>query len=93
MCTYHIELVCMHTRPIINHFTLWDPLGDPVVCFRQGILLIWGDLGAHMKKQICTTTSLYFLCKKGMVMKLRPESDQADVQAFVQQLILIGTST
>ena len=25
-----------------------------------------------------------------MVMKLRPESDQADVQAFVQQLILIG---
>ena len=24
-------------------------------------------------------------------MKLRPESDQADVQAFVQQLILIGT--
>ena len=26
-----------------------------------------------------------------MVMKLRPESDQADVQAFVQQLILIGT--
>ena len=26
-----------------------------------------------------------------MVMKLRPESDEADVQAFVQQLILIGT--
>ena len=83
----------MHTRPIINNDTLWDPLGGRVVCFRQGILLIWGDLGAHMKKRICTTTSLYFLYKKGMVMKLRPESDQADVQAFVQQLILIGTST
>ena len=80
----------MHTRPIINKDTLWDPLGGRVVYLRQGILLILGDLGAHMKKRICTT-SLYFLCKKGMVMKLRPESDQADVQAFVQQLILIGT--
>ena len=26
-----------------------------------------------------------------MSTKLRPESDQADIQAFVQQLILIGT--
>ena len=67
-----------------------DTLGGPSCLFPTRDFIDLGDLGVHMKKRICNT-SLYFLCKKGMVMKLRPESDQADVQAFVQQLILIGT--
>merc|ERR1712008_474015 len=35
----------------------------------------------------------YIISPKGSSMKLRPESDEADIQAFVQQLILIGLTS
>ena len=58
----------MHTRPIINNDTLWDPLGGRVVCFRQGILLIWGDLGgfggAHEEANLHYYFSLFSLQKR-----------------------------